>query len=70
MSRNLETHERPSFKDIVIIFMEPEATILNIPAEDRETHKLATVLGGPLEAGEMMYHNLQMMYCSEERIIR
>lgn len=39
--------------------------VLYIPPEEATTHKLAGILGGPLEAGEGMYKELQWKYFEE-----
>ena len=39
-----------------------ESKVLDIPAEDALTHKLAGLLGAPMSAGEDMYVDLQKKY--------
>ena len=53
---------RPNFHDILNSLLEDEQKTLEIPHEDASVHKLATVLGGPLTAGENMYKSLQKSY--------
>ena len=53
---------RPNFHDILNSLLEDEQKTLEIPHEDASVHKQATVLGGPLTAGEDMYKSLQKSY--------
>ena len=63
--RNPVTHLRTQFKTLIFELLEPETKILQIPDEAIATHKLAGVLGGPLEAGEKMYLDLQSKYYND-----
>ena len=60
--RNPVAHLRTPFKALIFELLETETKILHIPEEAIATHKLACVLGGPLEAGEKMYLDLQSKY--------
>ena len=60
--RHPEAQARPVFKDILLELVGKEDTVFKIPEEDSATHKLASLVGGPLEAGEKMYTDLQWKY--------
>ena len=60
--RNPIPNMRPNFHDILNSLLENEQKTLEIPHEDASVHKQATVLGGPLIAGENMYKSLQQSY--------
>ena len=66
MYRNPEAQARPSFKDILLELHGQEDVVLKIPERDAETHKLANHVGGPLEAGEKMYTDLQWEYFTSD----
>ena len=53
---------RPNFHDILNSLLEDEQKTLEVPHGDASSHKQATVLGGPLTAGENMYKTLQKSY--------
>ena len=53
---------RPLFKEIILDLLAPDTVVLHIPPEEAASQKLAGVLGGPLEAGEAMYTDLQWKY--------
>ena len=42
--------------------------MLSIPQEALDAHKLAGVLGSPIEVGKGMYSDLQDKHCSESSI--
>ena len=57
---------RPRFRDIVIVLTGSPQDVLSIPREALDVHRLAGVLGSPLEAAKNMYSDLQnKYYCSE-----
>lgn len=60
--RNPEPQARPSFKDIQLKLHGQEDEVLKIPESDVASHELASRVGGPLEAGETMYTDLQWKY--------
>ena len=62
LHRNPNTSRRPKFRDIFLVLIENETFILSLPQEAHETHQLSATLGAPLEAGEMIYRDLQNMY--------
>ena len=64
--RNPEPQARPSFKDILLELHDQEDVVLKIPESDANSHKLANCVGGPLEAGEKMYTDLQLKYFSSD----
>ena len=53
---------RPSFKDIINSLLGDESQVLQIPIRDASTHEAAIILGGPLEAGNYLYRDLQTEY--------
>ena len=53
---------RPNFHDILNSLLEDEQKTLEVPHDDATVHKQATMLGGPLTAGENMYKTLQKSY--------
>ena len=56
---------RPRFREIVIVLTGSSQDVLSIPQEALDVHRLAGVLGSPMEAGKNMYSDLQNKYCSE-----
>ncbi len=60
--RNPEPSQRTQFKALIFELLEPETKILHFPEEDASSHQLAEIIGGPLEAGENMYLDLQTKY--------
>ena len=56
---------RPRFREIAIVLTGNPQDLLSIPQEALDTHKLAGVLGSPLEAGNNTYKDLQEKYSSE-----
>ena len=60
--RNPIPNMRPNFHDILNSLLEDEQKTLDLPSEDANSHKQATMLGGPLTAGENMYKTLQKSY--------
>ena len=60
--RHPDKDERPCFQDIMLMMLKQDKEILSIPEEDVTTHPLAGAIGATLEAGEKMYHKLQMTY--------
>ena len=56
---------RPRFREIAIVLTGNSQDVLSIPEEALDAHKLAGVLGSPLEVGKNMYSDLQNKYCSE-----
>ena len=62
-NRHPEAQARPTFKDILLQLLSLEGdAALKVPEEDSATHKLASLIGGPLEAGEKLYTDLQWKY--------
>ena len=59
---------RPRFRELTIVLTGNPHHVLSIPQEALDVHKLAGVLGSPLEAGKNMYSDLQNKYCSENNI--
>ncbi|XP_019855444.1 PREDICTED: uncharacterized protein LOC109584225 [Amphimedon queenslandica] len=62
-----ESKKRPSFNEIMLLLLKDDSTLLLIPDEDRLTHSEAGQLGGPLEAGDKLYTDLQSMYIDDEQ---
>ena len=62
MCRNSDPKQRPGFHDIMLILLQNDQSLLDIPEEDLSSHPQAGVLGDSLEAGENMYKTLQNMY--------
>lgn len=60
--RNPDPSKRTPFKELIFELLQPEDIILQVPETDMNTHKLAGIIGGPLEAGENMYQELQTKY--------
>lgn len=60
--RNPFPCSRPDFHSILNNLLEDQQKTLEVPFEDASTHKQATLLGGPLTAGENMYKTLQKSY--------
>ena len=56
---------RPEFRELTIVLTGSHSTVLRIPQKDLHVHKLAGVLGSPLEAGKNMYTDLQNKHLSE-----
>ena len=50
---------RPRFREIVLVLTGNPQDVLSIPQEALSVHRLAGVLGNPLEAGKNMYSDLQ-----------
>ena len=46
----------------MLILLQNDQSLLDIPEEDRSSHPQAGVLGASLEAGENMYQDLQSTY--------
>ena len=53
---------RPSFRELLLSLLSSPKVVLSIPQEALNTHKLAGVLGSPLEVGANMYRDLQNKY--------
>ena len=64
--RNPEPQVRPSFNGILLELHIRDSRVLKIPERDANSHKLANCIGGPLEAGEKMYTDLQLKYFSSD----
>ena len=62
VNRHPSSSDRPRFREMVLVLIGNERTVLHIPQEALDTHRLAGELGTPLEAGEDMYPDLQMTY--------
>ena len=58
---------RPGFRELTIVLTGSHLTLLHIPQKDLHAHKLAGVLGSPLEAGKNMYTDLQNKHLSESK---
>ena len=56
---------RPMFREIVIVLTGSPQDVLSIPREALDVHRLAGVLGSPLEVAKNMYSDLQNKYCSD-----
>ena len=56
---------RPRFREIAIVLTGNPRDVLSIPQEALDAHKLAGVLGSPLEVGKNIYSDLQNKYCLE-----
>ena len=56
---------RPRFREFTIVLTGNPHDVLSIPQEALDVHKLAGVLGSPLEAGKNMYSDLQNKYMNE-----
>jgi hypothetical protein len=59
------TGSRPRFRELTIVLTGNPQNVLSIPQEALGAHKLAGVLGSPLEVGKNMYSDLRNKYCSE-----
>jgi hypothetical protein len=64
--RNPASQARPSFKDILLELHARCSIVLEIPEPDTNSHSLANCVGGPLEAGEKMYTDLQWKYFTSD----
>ena len=53
---------RPGFRELTIGLTGNQSDVLSIPQDDLCTHKLAGVLGAPIEAAKDMYLDLQDTY--------
>ena len=62
------TGNRPRFRELAITLAGSHQDVLSIPQEALDAHKLAGVLGSPLEVGKNMYSDLQSKYCSDSSI--
>lgn len=60
--RHPNTQARPEFKRILLDLVDREDLVLKVPKKDSASHKLAGLVGGPLEAGANMYTDLQWKY--------
>lgn len=60
--RHPEPQLRPKFRDVVQKLMGNRSRVLDIPQLDLETHSEAGRLGAELDAGLMMYKDLQDSY--------
>ena len=60
--RHPDPKKRPGFNDIMLVLLQNDQSLLNIPEEDLSSHPQAGVLGASLEAGENVYKTLQNMY--------
>ena len=63
--RHPHTSSRPGFRELTIALTGSQLDMLLIPQVDLCTHKLAGVLGAPLEAAKDMYMDLKNKYISE-----
>ena len=59
MFRHPEVVDRPSFREVVQALLEHEDSLLHIPPEALSSHSQAGMLGAPLEAGTLMYTDVQ-----------
>ena len=62
ISRHLHASRRPRFRELTVVLTGNELDVLSIPEEDLHTHKLAGVLGAPLDFAKDMYLDLQNKY--------
>ena len=62
MHRNPSPAARPTFRQVLLSLLGDDSSILAVPAEERATHSLASVLGSPLDAGHSMYLSTQHRY--------
>lgn len=60
--RNPSSSDRPKFREMVLVLIGKEEDVLYIPQEALDSHRLAGVLGAPLEAGSDMYPELERTY--------
>lgn len=63
--RNPVPSRRPAFRQLTISLSGTKDKLLFIPSDVLSTHKLAGVLGSPLEAGKQMYADLQNQYFND-----
>ena len=63
--RNPVPSGRPAFRQLALSLSGTKDKLLFIPSEALSTHKLAGVLGSPIEAGRGMYADLQNQYLSD-----
>lgn len=63
--RNSVPSRRPAFRQLTLSLSGSKDKLLFIPSEVLSTHRLAGVLGSPLEAGKQMYTELQNQYLSD-----
>ena len=61
-NRHPVADERPSFQDVMVSLLQPNQTILKVPESALSSHPHAGTLGGSLNAGEMMYPEIQHRY--------
>ena len=62
LSRHTHASGRPRFRELTIDLTGNELDVLSIPEEDLHTHKLAGVLGAPVDSAKDMYLDLQNKY--------
>ena len=65
LHRDPVTSSRPKFRELTIVLTGNPQDVLSIPQEALCAHRLAGVLGSPLEVGKNMYSDLQNKYYSE-----
>lgn len=58
--------QRPSFRYILLSLLDTPNRVFFIPQQALRTHKLARVLGAPLEVGENMYNDLRDRYLVDD----
>ena len=64
--RNLKPASRPSFNAIHYTLKQPKECILQWSHADRAVHENAAVLGADLAIGQLLYTDLQGVYCSDK----
>ena len=57
---------RPSFRKLFLTLVDSPEEVLSVPTEILGTYHLAGVLGSPLEAGQILYRDLQDRYLQVE----
>ena len=61
-SRHPDKHARPTFTQLLEALHYSEVRLLSWSEKDLSIHPQAAMLGAPLEAGENLYTELQIIY--------
>ena len=64
--RHPTTAGRPSFEQLRLSLSQPDSALLSWSEEDIAVHPQAAVLGAPLDAGKLLYKELQGTYQTHE----
>ena len=63
--RNPVPSRRPAFRQLTLSLSGTKDKLLFVPSDVLSAHMLAGVLGSPLEAGKLMYTDLQNQYLDD-----